>query len=412
LLMAGYLKKRRETDRWIRRWCVLTETSLLYFHKKSDTEPSKVIKLDSAMLKKSEHVDFAFELHTPDLLDKKNKEGRLYFQAADEETLQTWMVPLHMVVGLYQFRHDKRREPMEFLDLEGRAALVQLSNKAGETPLHMAARMTEVLTPGKPAPAAVQQVAAWLVENGANPNAADTQGQTPLHVAVTSGNVDTAAGLAKKGGNLSAKRSVDGKTVVELAQTEAAVSKLMVEYFHPAERSPLLPPPEKLFGFTYLSFLLEKTTMSSTAELTSPFIAVSVYNAKGQLTEAQQDLVLPSLTRPNYLWWAHTWHMQTPLETLGPNSVVIFELRDQGETRKPRTLAWGAYRLDIDDMNTRTETLNMYAAPVDPSLKKLDMAEVILQGEAFLSKGMKASTSPLGAAGGGFTPSHAASIAG
>ena len=28
------------------------------------------------MLKKSEKVDFAFEIHTPDLLDNKNKEGR------------------------------------------------------------------------------------------------------------------------------------------------------------------------------------------------------------------------------------------------------------------------------------------------------------------------------------------------
>ena len=35
-----------------------------------------VVQLDKAMLKKSEKVDFAFEIHTPDLLDKKNKEGR------------------------------------------------------------------------------------------------------------------------------------------------------------------------------------------------------------------------------------------------------------------------------------------------------------------------------------------------
>ncbi|CAM9119202.1 unnamed protein product, partial [Ectocarpus sp. 8 AP-2014] len=27
-LMSGYLRKRRETDRWLKRWCVLTETSL------------------------------------------------------------------------------------------------------------------------------------------------------------------------------------------------------------------------------------------------------------------------------------------------------------------------------------------------------------------------------------------------
>ena len=55
----------------------------MYFHKPTDSKPSKTIKLATAMLKKSEHVDFAFELHAPDLLDAKNKEGRLYFQASD-----------------------------------------------------------------------------------------------------------------------------------------------------------------------------------------------------------------------------------------------------------------------------------------------------------------------------------------
>jgi hypothetical protein len=39
--------------------------------------------------------------------------------------------------------------------------------------------------------------------------------------------------------------------------------------------------------------------------------------------------VFPCVTRPNYLWWAQTWHMQTPLETLGAGSTVLFELRDQ-----------------------------------------------------------------------------------
>lgn len=42
---SGYLRKRRETDRWLKRWCVLTETSLMYFHKPSDESPSKIIKV-------------------------------------------------------------------------------------------------------------------------------------------------------------------------------------------------------------------------------------------------------------------------------------------------------------------------------------------------------------------------------
>lgn len=399
LLMAGFLKKRRETDRWNRRWCVLTESNLLYFHKKSDAQPSKAIKLSTAMLKKSDAVDFAFELHAPDLLDKKNKEGRLYFQAENEQELQSWLVPLRMVVGLYQFRQEKRKEPIEYLGLTDRVKLVEMVNAKGETALHMAAS-TKVETGeggqvNRPNAAAMMQVAAWLIENGALPTTRDKLGQTALHVAIACNNIDVALVLARRGWDLNAVRK-DGKKCIELASGEN-VSQLMMPHFHASERSPLQPPPEKLFGFTYMSFMIEKTTMAGTGDLVAPFLSVSVYNSKGQLSEPQQDIVVPSFKRPNYLWWAQTWHMRTPLETLGKESFVAIELRDQGDSKKPRTIAWGVFHLDVDEMNTRTETLNMYLPPVDPTLKRVEMAEVIIQGEVYLTKGtIKQKTTPAG----------------
>lgn len=42
-----------------------------------------------------------------------------------------------------------------------------------------------------------------------------------------------------------------------------------------------------------------------------------------------QDVTVPIITTPEYLWWAHTWHMQTPLETLGAGSFVAFELKEK-----------------------------------------------------------------------------------
>lgn len=42
-----------------------------------------------------------------------------------------------------------------------------------------------------------------------------------------------------------------------------------------------------------------------------------------------QDVTVPIMTSPEYLWWAHTWHMQTPLETLGAGSFVAFELKEK-----------------------------------------------------------------------------------
>ncbi|CAN0165875.1 unnamed protein product, partial [Laminaria digitata] len=43
----------------------------------------------------------------------------------------------------------------------------------------------------------------------------------------------------------------------------------------------------------------------------------------------RQDMALPITVGGDYLWWAQTWHMQTPLETLGAGSFVAFELREK-----------------------------------------------------------------------------------
>ncbi len=78
-LVSGHLKKRRENDRWLKRWCVLTDTSILCYRNKNDTNPSKCIYVKNAMLKKSD-ISHAFEIHSPDLLNSRNKEGCIYFQ--------------------------------------------------------------------------------------------------------------------------------------------------------------------------------------------------------------------------------------------------------------------------------------------------------------------------------------------
>lgn len=50
----------------------------------------------------------------------------------------------------------------------------------------------------------------------------------------------------------------------------------------------LLPPPAKLLGFTYVSVFMETLTVYSVVGLTNPFLAVSVFSAKGQLVEVAQ----------------------------------------------------------------------------------------------------------------------------
>jgi hypothetical protein len=100
---SGFLKKRRETDSFRKRWCVLRRdgTGLTYYDTKTSKEASMVIPLDGALLKRSTASPFTFEIHSPMLMKakkgKQNKEGRLYFAAHSEQDFNEWFTALRSV---------------------------------------------------------------------------------------------------------------------------------------------------------------------------------------------------------------------------------------------------------------------------------------------------------------------------
>jgi hypothetical protein len=65
--------------------------------------------------------------------------------------------------------------------------------------------------------------------------------------------------------------------------------------------------------------------------------------------------------------FAHTHPLPRVLHTV---TLVSACTHAQGESKKAKLVAWGVYHLDLDELNTRTETLNMYHGAVDLSLKK------------------------------------------
>lgn len=79
-------------------------------------------------------------------------------------------------------------------------------------------------------------------------------------------------------------------TVKHSAEAAAAVG--MPE----AGISPLLPPPAKMFGFTYISVFVEKFSLPPTmgrarksgTMMSRPLLTMSVYGHKGQLMEVSQ----------------------------------------------------------------------------------------------------------------------------
>lgn len=97
---ANSLSKRRETSRWMNRWVVLrSNPPALHYYKNrkaasNRVKSDKIMDLRVAMVKKCNTIKHTFEIHSPELLQPRNPQGRLYFKADSEMELQKWLACL------------------------------------------------------------------------------------------------------------------------------------------------------------------------------------------------------------------------------------------------------------------------------------------------------------------------------
>lgn len=175
-------------------------------------------------------------------------------QEADE-----WINLLRSRAGVPPLRAAK----VTYVSLQAIAAAVNLrsGDKEGGTALHMLAqsrsrRLREGLTSDDPAQVmGMLEAAAWLLECGAQLEATDGSGATPLQVAVANGNEPLIVLLKQRGARLG---GLDSASQAILAAAEQRLSKGdAFEADFSSATSPVqwtrLGPPAKLKGFSYLS---------------------------------------------------------------------------------------------------------------------------------------------------------------
>ena len=400
VLKDGYLRKRRETDRFQKRWCVLTPSALHYFHRRGDAKPAKTIQLAGGMLKKSSGVTHTFEIHSPLLLDRRNKEGRLYFQAHSEIELQAWLAPLRVVLS-QGASIATRKGPMLCVNMRMRSRAINMRDSQGRTCLHRAvacerdaAEALESFT------SRIVQVSCWLVENGCDPNRPARNGKTALHMAIDAKNVQTAAALAFKGAALESADASGTRAIDAVAEED--LNTIMVRCLRVAEhqQQPLLAPPVHVANCTYVSLYMARCMMAETSGLSEPHLAVSVRDVKGEHVESVQDVYGYAVMRDDYVYWGQSWHMQTAIENLGANGKgthVVIELKDatadaaHGDGAGKRTLSWASLEMEESTIDTRRNVqLEFFEGSYDDMLRakkrtqKAGNADALPSADVFL----------------------------
>jgi len=114
------------------------------------------------------------------------------------------------------------------------------------------------------------------------------------------------------------------------------------------------------------------------------------------LVEATQDIVIPVLRKPVYLWWGTTFHMQTPLENLEKGTFILVEFCNSNSlSDTPECIAWCRYDLDRETIDSIDAKLSLTTDPKPSNLLDISGSSVGGTGGGGAGSTRRGSTMPV-----------------
>lgn len=314
----GWLLKYSK-GQWLKRWFVVDDRGLSYFHEptRTDYKPNDTYPLtkQDSLYSRSYFVKNTIIVNTSQRSYAKKRKV-LVIKAESEAETQSWLLALSRVCYIEPFREGFLRYRNSELCTEWLREVTW----ADETALHTLARAKFHGAMGNTQVAA----ASWLIDHGCPVNDLNYEGKTALHIAISNHNQTLAFGLFKKGASLSIKDAA-GKLPLDYAPHvlhELFQSHGTTTVKHLKLRSPLLDPPLKSFGYSYVTlFFMTQTlgTQSKTGKTMAtkhPVLTVSLHRPDSELVEPPQDICTTVYSDAHHIYWGHSIHLQV--------SVLIF----------------------------------------------------------------------------------------
>jgi hypothetical protein len=166
----------------------------------------------------------------------------------------------------------------------------------------------------------VLKVAVWLIDNGLEPNSINSFGDTPARIAARSGNIALLRMLIVK---CNLRNATDGSWNATLAEIDPFVDKTAIDKIPREQKLSPIPRQFALFSYATINFYFQVAILDYSKR--APWLTVSVFDSKYKFVEDPYIIASPATYTSGCIFWQQHWHMQTPLETLPPDSYIVIE---------------------------------------------------------------------------------------